>query len=171
MIIIRGQSKTEQDKSIQFNSMNHFIMQGENDGYFPTVDVEISAGDGLSKSKAFTVQVISDLIKTPITPQNVGIIEIFIDLLELPNGDELKNTLRQSMSMMQPGLIPGNGGPTNPQNNPQMTQNGGQGDMVDQIFNTMTPEELKLFQSKTPEEQQQIIENIIAEQQQPQQMK
>jgi hypothetical protein len=169
-IIIRGKTKTEQDRAIQFDSANHLILGGENGGYFPTVDVEISAGDGLSKSKAFTVQVISDLIKTPITPQNVGIIEIFIDLLELPNGDELKNTLRQSLSMMQPGMTPGDG-EVNPQNNPQMTENGGQGDIVDQIFNTMTPEELKLFQSKTPDEQQQIIENIINQQQQPQQMK
>jgi hypothetical protein len=169
-IIIRGKTKTEQDKTIQFDSANHLILGGENGGYFPTVDVEISAGDGLSKSKAFTVQVISDLIKTPITPQNVGIIEIFIDLLELPNGDELKNTLRQSFSTMPPGTPPVVNPEVNPQNNPQMTENGGQGDIVDQIFSTMTPEEQKLFQSKTPQEQQQIIESIINDMQ-PQQMK
>lgn len=132
VIMIRGQQETQDDgtfnDSTVFNSDNHKVAdkakakalatkgveQGKTDEeiqkildenvyYFPTVDIEIAVGEGVSKSKSFTLQALSELIKYPITSQNVSLIKSQVDLLDLPNKKEIKdgleNFFKSQMSM------------------------------------------------------------------------
>jgi hypothetical protein len=69
--------------------------------YFPRIDVEITVGDGIQNSKAFTLAATQELAKTPITPTNIGIVKSIIDILDLPNKNELKASVDQAGQMIQ----------------------------------------------------------------------
>lgn len=116
MILIRGKEEGEADDAFPFNSENHRILDGirtEQTGepvyYYPRIDTEISAGDGLRKSKAFTIQATMDLAEAPITPENYKIILSFVELLDLPNKKEIKDAINQRFAqpMLTPGVTPG----------------------------------------------------------------
>ena len=122
IVMIRGASDTQQDgvfnKSFMFNADSNKIMDknkaqaltekgqsqkmtpedikkliGENANYYPPVDIEIAAGSGINKSRAFTLQALADLIKTPINAQNKDIVKSQIDLLDLPDKKDLKESI------------------------------------------------------------------------------
>jgi hypothetical protein len=119
------QGKTEEDikKAVEQNAY-----------YYPKIDVEVIAGDGVNKSKAFTLQAISDLIKTPITPVNKEIVKTMIDLLDLPQKKELKEAIDLAIQQAQP--------PT-----PGGTQQ-------------LTPEEMAMLQKANPEQRIQICKEL-----------
>ena len=101
-----AENKTPQQ--VPFNSQNMAILDdrmtalsNEPYYYYPMVDVEITAGDGIEKSKAFTLAASQDLAKTQITPANVGIIKSIIDLMDLPNKKELKDSIDSALQQQQ----------------------------------------------------------------------
>lgn len=69
------------------------------DYYYPRVDCDIHASNGLDKSKNFTVQVLQSLIETPITPENYKIVVKLIDELEIPQTDEIINEITERFEM------------------------------------------------------------------------
>ncbi len=118
IILIRGKKEGEPDTMTTYNSDNMRMESGkyDKDGnpvfYYPKVDIEITAGDGISKSKAFTLRATQELAKMPINPQNMGIVLSIVDLLDLPNKDEVKASIQQGLGVPLPGQEqqPGGGG-------------------------------------------------------------
>lgn len=85
----------------KYSSKNMMVRDNRNEVYFPNVDCKVYASDALSKSKAFNVQSLMDLLKVPITPQNVDIVKEYIDLLALPSRKETKENLDKSFGQAQ----------------------------------------------------------------------
>lgn len=73
-----------------YNSKNIRVNKNENEWYYPTVDCTVDAGDGIQKSKAFTLASTENLLKMAITPQNYKIVESMLDIMDLPNKKEIK---------------------------------------------------------------------------------
>lgn len=67
------------------------------DVYFPNIDVSIRAGSPLEQSKSLTLAVTQELAMLQITPQNFEIIKSLIDLLEIPNGKKIKESIDKQM--------------------------------------------------------------------------
>lgn len=57
--------------------------------YIPVVDVKIHIGDGVESSKAFTVQALSDLMRTGINGDNYIFVKSYVDLIGLPMRGEI----------------------------------------------------------------------------------
>lgn len=76
------------------------ILKGDITRYFPTVDVEISAGNGITKSRAFTLQATQELAGIQATPENVEVLKSIVDLLELPNADIIKDSYDKSVEVI-----------------------------------------------------------------------
>ncbi len=72
--------------------------KGSKSAYIPVIDVKIHIGDGVSNSKAFTVQALSDLIRTPITQDNYKLVQSFVDLIGLPMRKEICDMLESKFS-------------------------------------------------------------------------
>ena len=68
------------------------------DGYVPSVDTTIFAGDGVTKSKAFTTAAISDLAKMQITPANAEIVKEWVDLIGLPNRQAISDSIDKALA-------------------------------------------------------------------------
>jgi hypothetical protein len=102
-IVYLGASVTkEQPIEFIYNSNNYSVVD-EKTGqiYFPKIDVKVNVGDGLKNSKAFTVQSLSELIKTPITPQNYKIVLAYIDLIDIANKQEIKGYIEEYMKKQE----------------------------------------------------------------------
>jgi hypothetical protein len=179
MILIRGKEE-EQDESFAFNSENHrsfdrrkyeqmmqdSMMNGveitpemeleyaSKSFYYPRIDTEVSAGDGLRKSKAFTIQATQDLAKTPITQENYKIILSFVELLDLPNKKEIKDAINQRFAMAIPPGAPGGVPGMTPQNVPPGPS---QEEMVMEALANMTDEERAQLQSLPDDEMMAVI--------------
>ena len=155
VILIRGKKEGESDTTVDFNSDNERIpskykldpMTGEpvpTEFYYPKIDVEITAGDGIQKSKAFTLAATQELAKMPITPENLGIVNSILDLLDLPDKNEIKDDLQKALA--PPDLVSIYAGlPTEIQ--PMVAQ--------------MPPEQRDAFLTAPPEQQMQIIEQMM----------
>lgn len=63
--------------------------QHKSGDYFPVVDVVAAAGDGIAKSTSFTVSVLEKLISTPVTEQNYKLLCAFVEMMDIPQGQEL----------------------------------------------------------------------------------
>lgn len=109
-LIMVGAEPGKPKESLTFNSMNHMESGQNGQPYFPKVDVEVVAGDGIRKSKAFTLQATQELANTPVTPENIGIILSQVELLDLPNKDAIVSTMiqavQQQMQQRQPAAPP-----------------------------------------------------------------
>ncbi len=137
-IIFLGASVTkEKPEQFSFNSNDYRVWDDKTEKwYYPKVDVKINVGDGLKNSKAFTVQSLSELIKTPITPQNYKIVMAYLDLINIPNKQEIKAYIEEFMKK---------------QEQLQMAQMGG-----------VPPKELKIqdvISQLSPEEQSELEQN------------
>lgn len=98
MIMVGAKEENgQQQQQSTFNRDNHAVMENEVP-YYPKVDVEIVAGDGIRKSKAFTLQATQELAQTPVTPENIGIILSQVDQLDLPNKEVIKQTMIMAVS-------------------------------------------------------------------------
>jgi hypothetical protein len=98
MIMVGAKEPDVPKESVQFNSDNHAMNNGSGQPYFPKVDVEIIAGDGIRKSKAFTLTATQELAQTNVTPENIGIVLSQVDLLDLPNKDEIRQFMIQAVA-------------------------------------------------------------------------
>lgn len=179
-IIIRGKKEGEPDIIFNYNSENERIitrydittdpetgeeMQIPAEYYYPKIDVEITAGDGIRKSKALTLAATQELSQMPINPTNVGIVMSIIDLLDLPNKKEVKASIesavqQQMMAAQQQG---GGGGP------PQQAQAGGSPQEileilppeVQQIVSQMSPDDQVAFLSQAPEDIMAFVDQVL----------
>lgn len=147
MILVRGKKEGEPDTSFPFNSNNIRVLDGamteqtmEPTYYYPKIDTVITAGDGIKQSKAFTLAATQELAKLPITPENKGIVMSIIDILDLPNKKELKESIETAIPSMRSGGIP-----------PE----------VEQFLQTLPPEVLDMVMSLPPEEQMQQVQTMM----------
>ena len=166
MVLIRGKEEGQQDESFSFNSENHRVLDSmrtdqtmEPVYYYPKIDTEISAGDGLRKSKAFTIQATQDLMGVQITPENYKIALSFVELLDLPNKKEIKDSINQRflMANVPPEAIP-------PGIDPGMTPEGqnippepSQEELVTEALANMTDEERAQLDGLSDEEMMAVI--------------
>lgn len=128
--------------------------------YFPTVDVEINVGEGIKKSKAFTLAATQELSKITVTPENVGIVMAIVDLLDLPNSDEIKAGMQQAVDMQMQAKM----AQQMPQATPVAAGGGpGAGGMdIEQILAQLPPEMRDEFMAVTPEQQAEILDEFMA---------
>jgi hypothetical protein len=121
IILIRGEGN-EPDKKTTFNSMQFreldqnkaekiyekAIIEGmspeealeiakSNAFYYPKVDIEINVGEGVKHSKAFTLAATEQLANTNITPANKEIVKSQIDIMDLPNKEDIKDSIDEAM--------------------------------------------------------------------------
>jgi hypothetical protein len=101
IVMIRGKNN-EPDQPLQFNSAQMMVPSPQTaEPYYPKIDAEITAGEGIQKSKAFTLAATQELATMPITPTNIGIVLSIVDLLDLPNKDEIKQSIQQGVQQQQ----------------------------------------------------------------------
>ena len=62
------------------------------------MDATIYAGDGVTKSKAFTTAAISDLAKMQITPANAEIVKEWVNLIGLPNRQLISDSIDKALA-------------------------------------------------------------------------
>lgn len=74
--------------------------------YYPKMDVEVTAGPGIAKSRAFTLQFTQELTKTPITPQTAPLIKAAIELADLPNKNQLLEDIDSIVASQMPQGLP-----------------------------------------------------------------
>lgn len=97
-LMTRPKQRGENPKPFTFTNTDVQVQRtigGETYTYYPMVDVEINAGQGLAKSKAFTLQATQELAQMPIQASNAAIVKSIIDQLDLPNSQELKDSIDQ----------------------------------------------------------------------------
>lgn len=94
MIYLGAKEEKEEPVAFSFNAERH----RDQDGYVPRVDATIYAGDGVTKSKAFTTAAISDLSKMAITPANAEIVKAWVDLIGLPNRQLISDAIDKAMA-------------------------------------------------------------------------
>jgi hypothetical protein len=175
LITIRGDDH-EEDKMKVVNMNDHRVMKqippdkldldGEFkvDYYYPKVDVEVVAGEGIRKSKAFTLAVTQELSQVQITPQNAPLIKVVVELLELPNQQEILDAIDTVASMgggeMGAGMPSPEGGggfeemmSTLP---PEQQQ------IVGQMLETMSPQEQQAFMALPPDQQVDMISQALS---------
>lgn len=159
-ILIKGEKEGERNTVEPFvNTMaasTTVMAEGKSIPYFPTVDVEINVGEGIKKSKAFTLAATQELSKINVTPENVGIVLAIVDLLDLPNKDEIRESMLNAVHLqMQQRMAPPAGAA------PQQTPGGGGGVDIEAILEQMAPEEREAFLAASPEEQEAMLKQMI----------
>jgi len=154
-ILIRGQKEGEQDQIMTFNSENYASMLPNGETYYPKIDVEISAIPGIAKSTAFNLQALQELARLPINPQNVHIVLAIIDLIDMDNKQEIKESILQSL---QPQTPPGEEIQQDPQavfdSLPQE---------IKEIVSQLPPDIQEAFLMSDPETQTQMIREIASQ--------
>ncbi len=106
LIFVGAKKKGDPEYSFKFNSKNMVAVTPEifdsvtnekisgGEAYYPRIDVTVNAGDGLKKSKAFTVSVLQQLAQVGITPENYKLIIMFIESLDIPQRDEIISDIK-----------------------------------------------------------------------------
>jgi len=69
--------------------------------YFPKVDATVQVSDSLVKSKAFSIQAIQEISKTPITKENAEMVKEQINLLGIPSRKLIKDSIDATMGIKQ----------------------------------------------------------------------
>lgn len=117
MIYIGAKKKGEEPKSLVFNSKNYAMREDEvldpvsNEvirearTYFPRVDVTVTAGDGLSRSPADTLQVLDKLAATQVTQDNWKLLAEMLELLDIPQKQEIVDEWRRKFEPIVPPEI------------------------------------------------------------------
>lgn len=102
MIYLGAKEEKKTPIAFKFNA-NKFR---EKDGYVPRVDATIYAGDGVTKSKAYTTAAISDLAKMQITPANAEIVKEWVNLIGLPNRQLISESIDKALAAQAPPQAP-----------------------------------------------------------------
>lgn len=109
-LIMVGAEPGKPKEAKTFNSTQHLQQGDDGNPYYPKVDVEVVAGDGIRKSKAFTLQATQELANTQVTPENIGIVLSQMDLLDLPNKNVIADTMlkavQQQLEQRQAAITP-----------------------------------------------------------------
>lgn len=79
--------------------------------YWPKVDVTITAGDSVVKGKQATLQALQALTQANITPENWKLYAAQLDLLDIPDKQEIiegwRNRFEVQNNVLTPGMMPG----------------------------------------------------------------
>ena len=103
IISINGKDEKDQQPPITFNSTNHQQTDLQTqEAYFPRLDSEITSGEGVQHSVSFTLSATKELSEMPINPQNFKIVMAYVDLLDLPNKQDIKDSLEQQFASPPP---------------------------------------------------------------------
>ena len=114
LLFLGAQGKDEQPQQILYNS-NEFLRfhapeidpetgQPVNEGYryFPRIDVTVTAGDGLSKNPATTVEVLDKLAATEVTADNWQLLAAELEYLDIPQKQEILDRWREKFQPVIP---------------------------------------------------------------------
>jgi hypothetical protein len=167
LIMIRGKSKTEQDRTMEFNSDNirtfdqrkydmllqaanekgETIVPGYNDDdiaeqsyYYPRIDTEIITTDGMKQSKAFQTQATTEVAQQleNLNPAKGELLKSNIELMGLPNEQEIKEAIDETVQQQMQPQHP-----------------------VDQFIATLSPEDQQAFLQMPQEEQIAIMNQAM----------
>lgn len=117
MLYIGAKKKGEEPKSLVFNSRNYVMHEAEvvdpvsreivrkERTYFPRVDVTVTAGDGLSRSPADTLQVLDKLAATQVTQDNWKLLAEMLELLDIPQKQEIVDEWKRKFAPTVPQEI------------------------------------------------------------------
>jgi hypothetical protein len=98
LITIRG----EDDREMEIFDPSAMALRDPMDPtltYFPTVDVEVTVGQGIKKSKAFTLAATQELAAIQVTPGNYMIVKSIVELLDLPNQQDIMESIDATVQM------------------------------------------------------------------------
>jgi len=149
-VLIRGKKEGE-DKTITFNSENHKVLDAtktDSTGmpvyYYPRLDTEIIVSNPIQQSKGTMIQA-TEQVSTQLdklTPAKAVLLKSEIDIMGLPNAQDIKDAIDQQMQMIQ--------------QQPQQ----GQADLAQ--FIKSLPEEVLQVMDAMPEEQRlQMIQEMM----------
>lgn len=78
-----------------------FLRQQNGTSYFPRVDTVIRAGDGVRRSKTYTLSVLENLLNLSITEENYRLLISMLTVMDLPQSQELIRDLRNRFEPQQ----------------------------------------------------------------------
>jgi len=117
MLYIGAKKKGEEPQMLRFNRENYAMrtpgvvdpVSGEvlmeESTYFPRVDVTVTAGDGLSRSPADTLQVLDKLAATQVTPDNWKLLAEELEYLDIPQKQEIIDGWKRKFEPVVPPEI------------------------------------------------------------------
>ncbi len=73
--------------------------------YFPRVDVTVTAGDGVARSKAATLEVLDKLAAIQPNQQNYKILSAMLDILDIPQKQEIQKAWEEQFSPTIPAEL------------------------------------------------------------------
>jgi hypothetical protein len=137
LIYLGATNEDEQpEPPFTFNSNDHITTKG-NIKYFPRIDAMVQTGDSIQHSKSLTLQATQQLMQMQLTPQNYKIAESILDIMNLPNKKDIKDSWETQFNAPPPTQTPK---PINP----------------DDIMAGLTPEEQKQLK-----EHPEILDQVI----------
>lgn len=114
LLFIGAKKKGEQPQSLTYNGdafarragvrvdMLTAAVTDEGFDYYPRVDVTVTAGDGLSKNPATTVEVLDKLAASQITADNWELLAAELDYLDIPQKQEIIESWRRKFAPTVP---------------------------------------------------------------------
>ena len=117
LLFIGAKKKGEQPQSLTYNGDDFARRAGvrvdmltaavtdEGFGYYPRVDVTVTAGDGLSKNPATTVEVLDKLAASQITADNWELLAAELEYLDIPQKQEIIEGWRRKFAPTVPSEV------------------------------------------------------------------
>lgn len=114
LLFIGAKKKGEQPQSLTYNGdafarragvkvdMLTAAVTDEGFDYYPRVDVTVTAGDGLSKNPATTVEVLDKLASSQITADNWELLAAELEYLDIPQKQEIIESWRRKFAPTVP---------------------------------------------------------------------
>ena len=114
LLFIGAKKKGEQPQSLTYNGdafarragvrvdMLTAAVTDEGFDYYPRVDVTVTAGDGLSKNPATTVEVLDKLAASQITADNWELLAAELEYLDIPQKQEIIESWRRKFAPTVP---------------------------------------------------------------------
>ena len=114
MLYIGAQKKGEEPKMLKYNR-ERFAMHSpgvkdpvsgevlkEEERYFPRIDVTVSAGDGLGRSPAATLEVLDKLAAVQVTQDNWKLLAEMLEYLDIPQKQEITEGWKRKFEPVVP---------------------------------------------------------------------
>lgn len=117
LLFIGAKKKGEQPQSLTYNGDDFARRAGvrvdmltaavtdEGFDYYPRVDVTVTAGDGLSKNPATTVEVLDKLAASQITADNWELLAAELEYLDIPQKQEIIESWRRKFAPTVPSEV------------------------------------------------------------------